>query len=132
MSKGMGRTLIVIGVTAALAIPAGALGIGAATTDPKPGGVYRGKLENQPDPVRIAVSNSGNRGFFTLECAFQKRERFPIRDNGRFLVKVGDNPVTFKARGRFVSRRRARGEIVAIRRDGAFCTKDLYKANLKR
>lgn len=128
----MGRTLIAVGVATALAIPAGAIGIEAATTDPKPGGVYRGKLENQPDPVRIAVSNSARRGFFTLECAFQKRERFPIRDDGRFLVKVGANPVTFKARGRFVSRRRVRGEIVAVRRDGAFCGKDLYKANLKR
>jgi hypothetical protein len=128
----MGRTLIAAGVVAALAIPAGAVGVDVAAVDPKPGGVYRGKLENQPDPVRIKIRNSGERGLFTLECAFASRERFPMRDDGHFLVKVGDNPVTFKARGRFVSRRRARGEIVAIRRDGATCQKDLYKANLNR
>jgi hypothetical protein len=118
-------------VAAALALPAAALAVSAAAVSPVPGGVYKGKLENQPDNVRLKVGDSGERGRFTLQCAGVRREGFRITDGTYRVVERAGGERVFEARGRFVSKTRTRGQVVSVRESGATCGKDLFKARLR-
>jgi hypothetical protein len=126
VSKRTSRVVLATALCALLAAPAGASAFSTTAVNPVPGGVYKGKLENQPDHVRIKVGDSGRHGRFTLRCAGVVRDPFSIQ-NGRFSVADPG----FRARGRFPSRIRARGEVLELRESVSNCQKDLFKARLR-